>query len=202
MRKTMRVREAAVFLAAALFLSLPSSAFAQQVGVASNLRTVATQAPPGGRPFELVRMAPIFRGAVLATSPRGALEVTFADGSRVSMGGASTVVVDQYVYAGPGGGGQQAVRYTKGFFRFISGQIPRDRVRQETPTVTIGIRGTVLRVAVNDDGATTVGVDDGAIDVTSKLTGRTITLQGGQRMMIDAAGAFGQLAFGKVEGCD
>lgn len=185
-----------------LFLSLSPSALAQQVGVASNLRVVATQTPPGARPFELVRMAPVFRGALLATSPRGALEVTFADGSRVSMGGGSSVVVDQYVYAGPGGGGQQAMRYTKGFFRFVSGQIPRDRVRQETPSVTIGIRGTVLRVAVKDDGSTTVGVDNGEIDVTSKLTGRTQTLRGGERLMIDAAGGFGRIEVGKVEGCD
>lgn len=202
MRTMVRARVAALLLSGLLFLSLSSNAFAQQVGVATNLRTVALQTPPGARQFELVRMAPIFRGAVLATSPRGALEVTFADGSRVSMGGGSSVVVDQYVYGGPGGGGQQAVRYTKGFFRFVSGQIPRDRVRQETPTVTIGIRGTILRVAVKEDGSTTVGVDRGAIDVTSKLTGRTVTLNGGERMIIDAAGAFGQLEYGKVEGCD
>src|SRR5262245_30624228 len=84
--------------AAALVLD----AQAQQVGRASNLRLVAIQTPPANRAFEVVRYAPIFRGALLSTSPRGALEVTFSDGSKVAMGGASNVVVDEYVYSGPG----------------------------------------------------------------------------------------------------
>jgi hypothetical protein len=188
--------------AIALVSSFASTAHAQQVGRATNLRTVAMQTPPGSRQFELARLAAIFRGALLATSPRGALEVTFADGSRVSMGGASTVVVDQYVYAGPGGAGQQAVRYTKGFFRFVSGRIPKDRVRQETPTAVIGIRGTVLRLIVDDDGTTTVGVDDGEVSVTSKQTGQSITLTPGEKVTIKPAGEFGQIQLGKVEGCD
>lgn len=191
-----------VLLLALSSLSFVSSASAQQVGQATNLRVVATEAPPGGRPFEIVRFAPIYRGAVLSTSPRGALEVTFRDGSRMGMGGASSVVVDEYVYAGPGGGGQQAIRYTKGFFRFVSGQIPRDRIQQQTPTVTIGVRGTVVRVAVKDDGTTTVGVDDGSVVVRSKLTGREVTIAGGERITVGAAGDFGGIEQGKVEGCE
>lgn len=190
------------FVLALLSFGLIPSAVAQQVGQATNVRVVATQAPPGARPFEIGRLAPVFRGALLSTSPRGALEVTFRDGSRMGMGGASNVVVDEYVYAGPGSGGQQSIRYTKGFFRFVSGQIPRDRVRQQTPTVSIGVRGTVVRVAVKPDGATTVGVDDGTVVVTSKATGREMILSGGERITVSAGGEFGGVEQGKVEGCE
>lgn len=175
---------------------------AQQVGQASNVRVVAMQTPPGNRPFEVMRYAPIFRGALLSTSPRGALEVTFADGSRLALGGASNVVVDTYVYAGPGGAGQQTVRYTKGLFRFVSGQIPKDRVRLETPTASIGIRGTTIRTLVEEDGTTTVGLDDGTAVVTSKQTGQSVTLGPGEKVTIKPSGTFGQVQLGKVEGCN
>ena len=179
-----------------------TEAQAQQVGQATNLRVVALQTPPSRRPIELLRFAPIFRGALLSTSPRGALEVTFSDGSRVSMGGASNVIVDEYVYAGSGSAGQQSIRYAKGFFRFVSGTIPKDRVRLETPTVSVGIRGTVVRTVVDEDGTTTVGVDDGTVTVTSKQTGQSVTLNAGEKVTIKPAGEFGQVQLGKVEGCN
>jgi hypothetical protein len=193
-------------VAAALFLvfgvAFAAPAQAQQVGQATNVRVVAVQTPPGSRAFEVMRYAPIFRGAVLSTSPRGALEVTFSDGSRVAMGGGSSVVVDAYVYSGPGGAGQQTVRYSKGLFRFISGNIPKDRVRLETPTTVIGIRGTTVRTNVEEDGTTTVGVDDGIVLVTSKQTGQSVTLNPGEKVTIKPAGTFGQVQLGRVEGCN
>jgi len=191
--------------ATALMLALSCATFtaqAQQIGQASNVRVVATQTPPARQPFELIRFAPIFRGAYLATSPRGALEVTFADGSKLALGGASTVVVDEYVYAGPGGTSRQAVRYTKGIFRFVSGSMPKDRVRIETPTVNVGIRGTVIRALVDEDGTTTVSVDDGIATVTSKQTGQSVTLNPGEKVTIKPGGDFGRVELGKVEGCN
>lgn len=191
---------AALILVFGIVVAAP--AHAQQVGQATNVRVVAMQNPPGSRTFELIRYAPIYRGAVLSTSSHGALEVTFSDGSRVAMGGGSSVVVDAYVYSGPGGAGQQTVRYTKGLFRFISGQIPKDRVRLETPTTVIGIRGTTVRTNVEEDGTTTVGVDDGIVVVTSKQNGQTVTLNPGEKVTIKPSGTFGQVELGKVEGCN
>jgi hypothetical protein len=205
MRRQGTARLHAPAFAAVLTLALSMSALdahAQQVGQATNLRVVAMQTPPRNRPVEIIRFAPIFRGALLSTSPRGALEVTFSDGSRMSMGGASNVIVDEYVYAGPGGAARQTVRYTKGFFRFVSGTIPKDRVQIQTPTVNIGIRGTVVRTVVDEDGTTTVGVDDGTITVTSTQTGQSITLNAGEKVTIKPGGEFGQIQLGKVEGCN
>lgn len=199
-RAAHKATSSALILVAAFALASP--VHAQQVGQASNVRVVAMQTPPGNRAFEVMRFAPIFRGALLSTSPRGALEVTFSDGSRLALGGGSSVVVDTYVYAGPGGAGQQAVRYTKGLFRFVSGSIPKDRVRLETPTTTIGIRGTTIRTNVEEDGTTTVGVDDGIAIVTSKQNGQSVTLGPGEKVTIKPSGTFGQIQLGKVEGCN
>ena len=190
-------------ISAALSLALPAAVQAADVvGAASSLRPSATQTPPNVSGTEISINAQIFRNALLTTAAQGRLEVTFLDRSKLSMGGGSSLVVDEYVYAGPGNPGRQVLRYTKGAFRFISGAIPKDSIRVETPTVTIGIRGTTLRTLVTDDGTTTVGLDSGDAFVTSKQTGQTVHLTPGEKVTIKPSGEVGNVELGKVEGCD
>jgi hypothetical protein len=183
-----------------LAMALPVHA-ADVVGRATALRPMATQALPQNRPVPIGFNAPIFQFGALQTAPNGALQVTFLDNSRLSMGPASFLVVDQYVYAGPGGASRQVVRYTKGAFRFVSGTMPKDRVQIDTPTTSIGIRGTTIRTLVTDDGTTTVGLDEGDAFVTSKQTGQTVFLSPGEKVTIKPSGEIGVIELGKVEGC-
>ncbi len=175
---------------------------AEEVGAASSLRPRASQTQQHATAVELSLNAAIYRNAVLTTAPQGALEVTFLDTSKLSMGGGSSLVIDAFVYAGQANSGQQVVKYTRGAFRFISGSIAKDRVRIETPTVTIGIRGTTIRTLVTDDGTTTVGLDHGDAFVTSKQTGQTVFLTPGEKITIKPSGEVGSVELGKVEGCD
>lgn len=181
---------------------------AEPVGNTSAIIPNASQVPPQGTRSDLKLRDPIIRNAELATADRGALEVTFLDGSRLSMGQNSRLTVDEYVYSGPGGAGKQSVRYTKGLFRFISGSIPKDQVKIETPTVTIGIRGTIFRAAVLDDNSGAVSVEYGPngeeyeVTLTSKKTGETIVLKSGQKAGFDSLGGFAGIVDGQVEGCN
>jgi hypothetical protein len=186
--------------ACVMALAVPVQA-ADVVGRATALRPMATQAAPQNRPVPLGLNAPIFLFSALQTAPTGALQVTFVDNSQLSMGPASLVVIDQYMFAGPGGSGRQVVRYAKGAFRFVSGTMPKDRVRIETPSVSMGIRGTTIRTLVTEDGTTTVGADEGYLFVTSKQTGQTITLSPGEKVTIKPGGEIGAIILGKVEGC-
>lgn len=184
------------------------SAIAEPVGNASAIRPAATQTVPQGTKTDLRLKDPIIRKAELVTAAKGALEVTFIDGSKLTMGQNSRLTVDEYVYSGPGGAGKQSIRYTKGLFRFVSGTIPKKDVKIETPTVSIGIRGTILRAAIGDDNASAVSVDFGPngeiheIVVTSKATGRSVVLRSGQKVGIDSQGVFEGIVDGQVEGCD
>ena len=61
----------------------------------------AYQTPPqAGAKTPIFRLDPVVKNARLETVPTGALEVTFTDGSRLTLGSASSVVVDNYVYGG------------------------------------------------------------------------------------------------------
>jgi hypothetical protein len=99
------------------------------------------------------------------------------------------------------------VRYTKGLFRFLSGSIPKDNVKIETPTVTIGIRGTIFRTAIFDDGSGMTSVEHGPngeeyeVVLTSKDSGKTIVLRSGQKVGFDNHGVFDGIVDGQVPGC-
>jgi hypothetical protein len=195
---------AAKLAASVLALALIAApVHAQQVGQATAVRPAATQAAPAAQPAQLHRSDAIIRDAELATAANGALEVTFADSSKLSMGPNSTAVVDEFVYAGPSQTtGATTIKYTKGLFRYISGAIPPDKVKIETPTVTIGIRGTIVRTAVEGSGGTTVGAEEHDVTVTSKMTGVVIVLQTGQKVYIGPDGAFSQVENGQVTPCN
>ncbi len=194
--------------AGVMFVAGCSAASGEPVGNASAIKPAATQSVPQGSRTDLRLRDPIIRNAELVTAERGALEVTFLDGSRLSMGQNSRLTVDKFVYAGPGGAGEQSLRYTKGLFRFVSGSIPKDKVKIETPAVTIGIRGTMFRTAVNEDGSGAISVEYGPngevyeVFIASKSTGKVVTLQSGQKVGFDSVGGFEGIVDGQVEGCE
>jgi ferric-dicitrate binding protein FerR (iron transport regulator) len=202
----MKVFARAALAAAATFVCC-LSAIAEPVGNASSIIPAASQQEPQGTRSDLKLRDPIIRNAELATADHGALEVTFLDGSKLTMGQNSRLTVDEYVYTGPGGAGKQTIRYTKGLFRFLSGSIPKDQVKIETPTVTIGIRGTIFRLAQLEDGAGFVSVDFGPngeefdVFITSKKTGKKVTLHSGQKIGFDLGGVFEGITDGTIEGC-
>lgn len=197
--------QAAIAAACVVASSLVANA-ADSVGSASSIIPAASQTSQGTR-SDLRLRDPIIRNAELVTADKGALEVTFLDGSKLTMGQNSRLTVDEYVYGGQGGAGKQTVRYTKGLFRFLSGSIPKDNVKIDTPTVTIGIRGTIFRTALEEDGSGFVSVDYGPngeeyeVVLTSKKTGKQIVLKSGQKVGFDNGGVFEGITDGTIEGC-
>ena len=84
-------------VATAVSCCIGSVSVAQPVGNASAIRPAATQSVPQGTRTDLRLRDPIIRNAELVTAERGALEVTFLDGSRLTMGQNSRLRVDEYV---------------------------------------------------------------------------------------------------------
>ncbi len=190
---------------AALAMFAVGDVRAESVGNASAIIPSASQATQGTR-SDLRIKDNIIRNAELATADRGALEVTFNDGSKLTMGQNSRLTVDEYVY-GQGSASKQTVRYTKGLFRFLSGSIPKENVKIDTPTVTIGIRGTIFRTYLDGQGGGATSVEYGPngeeyeVVLTSKGTGKTIVLKSGQKVAFDNQGVFEGIVDGQIEGC-
>ncbi|MDO4637155.1 MAG: FecR family protein, partial [Lautropia sp.] len=100
---------------------------------------------PAGRPAQTGDW--LRAGQLVATGPNGRAQIRFRDGALISLQPDSRFRIDQYVYEQ----GRQRGFYTllEGTLRAISGLIGKtnpDDFRLDTPTATIGIRGTEFLV--------------------------------------------------------
>lgn len=184
----MRIVLAASIVSA--FAGIVSIASAENVGSATRVQRFAYQTPPQANRGPLYRLNPVVRNARLETVPSGALEVTFTDGSRLTLGSASNVIVDNYVYGGGQGAGSQTLKMTRGVFRFVSGSMPKDQVRLQTPSVTIGIRGTKLKIKTDEQGVGTIFFEQGQGTVDNGK-GQVIPMGEGDMVKIGPNGQIG-----------
>ena len=187
----MLTRRSLIRLAGALSgaLLLPLRAFAAQtVGSAAVVVNAVWAKPESGGRRSLQQAAPAAFGDTLSTGEESALIVRFIDNSQLTLGADAEAVIDEFVYAGANS--SETLTLVKGAFRYISGQIPEEKIAIETPTVTIGVRGTDIKVDVYDDGSTEMSTVDGAVAVASRVTGEVLSVLTGQSVLSDAEGAF------------
>lgn len=194
---------AALFAASAsMALASGGQVAAEQVGRTSAVRPEATQTAPGSTTQTMRVNDAIVRNASLDTTSAGALEVIFADNSKLSLGPNSNAVIDEFVYAGPGNSaGAQTLKYTKGVFRYVSGAIPPTKVKLQTPAVTIGIRGTDVRTSVEVSGASCIAAVEHDVDYTT-ISGKTGRVPEGNSICISESGEPGPLMAGTTLPCD
>ena len=125
----------------------------------------ATGAPTGGSASALYFANNVFSGETVSTPAAGSTELTFADSTTLSVGASSTVVLDNFVYDPGSRTGDASINFTKGIFRFVTGDIKnKSNVKLTTPTTSLTIRGTDFKVIVND-GGTIVAVNSGAVEI-------------------------------------
>jgi hypothetical protein len=96
--------------------------------------------------------APIFATDGLRTGPDGAVGVTLKDDTRLSLGPASEVRIDRYVYAPGQGGFGMVLKFLRGAAVYVSGRMAKlapDSIRLEAPSAIVGVRGTTIAVRVD-----------------------------------------------------
>jgi hypothetical protein len=91
---------------------------------------------------------------------RGKVGITFKDDTRVQVNENSKLVIDEFVYDPKSTkGGKLAVNIALGTVRYASGQIAKNNpqsVAVNTPSATIGVRGTDFTATVDEVGASTI----------------------------------------------
>jgi hypothetical protein len=96
--------------------------------------------------------APIFATDALRTGADGTVGVTLKDDTRLSLGPASEVRIDRYVYAPGEGGLGMVLKFLRGASVYVSGRMAKlapDSIRLETPSAIVGVRGTTVAVRVD-----------------------------------------------------
>lgn len=120
----------------------------------------------------LNRRAEIYVGDRINTSKDSQLQLRMKDGAMIALGANAEFVVKAYSDDASGDKKDEAVlSLVKGGLRTISGQIDKSAYSLETPTATLGIRGTVFDVYIKSDGTTVVILRDGVVMVQGKSGG-------------------------------
>lgn len=150
-------------LFAATLALLPGAATqaADQVGLAEVVKNTVTASQSG----QLGVADPVFAAEQISADANSHGELKLNDDSLVIVGENSSVSLDDFVV-----GGTQfqtaTLKVVKGAFRFITGNSPKNAFKIETPLSTIGVRGTVFDVYVDEGtGATRVVLLHGAVRV-------------------------------------
>jgi len=93
----------------------------------------------------------VFEGDGLRTAADGRIGVTLNDDTRVSVGPGSEIRLDRFLYSPAEGRLGFALAIVRGVVAYVSGRIAKlspESIRLETPSATVGVRGTRMAIRV------------------------------------------------------
>ncbi len=152
---------------AALFVfALPSLAMAS-AGTAQGVDPAAA-AVSGAQTRTLIVGADINIGDVIKTGDKGQVEILFADNTKLVVGPNSNLEIQDYLIRANGSAGKFAVDMLAGTFRFVTGTAPKSDYVINTPTGTIGVRGTGFDVFVDANGVAHIMMYEGETQLCDK----------------------------------
>jgi len=142
----------AILLAAVL---VPTRGHADPVGAIGVVRNSAgsVTVTRGGNVLPAAPGTRLQVGDTLGTGPDGSLGVILRDNSCLSLGPSSSLVLQDFLFSPYEGKFSLLVRFSKGTMAYLSGLIGKlapEKARFETPTATIGIRGTHFAVKAGE----------------------------------------------------
>jgi len=120
------------------------------IGTVQKVNGTATVVRQGQTMFAKIG-SEIWENDTLRTGPDGSIGVVFNDDTLLSLGPGSVLVIDEFVFAPNQGKFSIVIRMLKGTAAYLSGLISRfapESAHFETPSASIGIRGTKFVVKV------------------------------------------------------
>jgi hypothetical protein len=110
----------------------------------------------------------VHRAEYLQTGDAAQAELKLDDQTKLALGPNAGLKLDEFVIGKSGGVTTIGVNFVKGTFRFITGSQRKDASVIETPSATIGVRGTVFDVYVDGSGDTLVLLHQGEVNICSR----------------------------------
>jgi hypothetical protein len=112
----------------------------------------------------------VFRDEGVKTDAASSARLILRDNTNLLLGPSSSIKLDRFVYAGPSQPGAIAVNLVKGALRFATGDADKKAYVIETPTATMGVRGTVLKILAYGSAKTLVVLDEGGAAVCARAS--------------------------------
>lgn len=110
----------------------------------------------------------VHRNELVRTGPQAQAELKLDDNTKLALGPDAELRLDEYVVS-PGNDAKSiAVRLLKGTLRFLTGRNVSESYKIETPSATIGVRGTVFDIYIGPSGDTFVLLHQGEVEICSR----------------------------------
>ena len=196
-RRLGMIARSLAILSAFCFAAAPC-AFADSPNVAGDVIAVRMWAygtPPDQARRDLFLKDDVYVRERLETATDGALHVRLKDDTVIRLGSATSVVLDEFVYAPDADATTLLANVSKGVCRFLTSKTTKKDVKVTTPAATIVARGTIFSVKVAADGSTEVWVTTGRVDVTPRDGSAPGVVNAGQSVLAPIAGGGLQLDF-------
>lgn len=176
-------------------------AWAQSAGEVEFSRGAGFAQQPGGTPRILGKGLTLKEGDRLTTSEGASAIVRLQDGTRMTIRPNSDLLLQQYQYRENASDNSLVMQLVRGGLRAITGLIAKgspNAARIQTPTATIGIRGTDFdaRLCTRDCGSEAQRVPDSQRPNAVQASAKVVQLSGGELKATDGQGQARRLVTG------
>lgn len=110
----------------------------------------------------------VHRDELIRTGAQAQVELKLDDNTKLALGPDAELRLDEFAVGGGSDARSIAVRLLKGTLRFLTGRHPSESYKIETPSATIGVRGTVFDLYISPQGETFVLLHKGEVEVCSR----------------------------------
>ena len=117
---------------------------------------------------ELEKGFRVYRNELVRTGPDAQAELRLDDNTKLALGPDAELRLDEFAVSGGGDAKSIAVRLLKGTLRFLTGRNSSESYKIETPSATIGVRGTVFDLYIGPNGDTFVLLHQGEVEICTR----------------------------------
>jgi hypothetical protein len=158
------------------------------VGAMQRVYQTVYGTPPYGQPLAKHAGDGVVFQETIQTWTGSSAVVRFIDGSQLTVGAKSNVLIDEFVFDPKKHAGNALIKISAGGLHFVTGGMPKGQTVIKTPTATLTLRGTDVSVYVHPDGTTDVSVQEGIVRNHNDKTGADTTMGAGDQQTSDQSG--------------
>lgn len=171
-------------------LTAPSAAAQQpgdDVGRMALVREDVRGTPPGASAVAMAVGDAVVLDHLIETGRASAARMTIDPEGVITLGENARLRVDRAEVDAATGRSESLFSLLRGKLELALGSLFRGEVEVDTPTATLTVKGTVVRVLVFPSGRTLVSVLEGVVEVTSKAGG-TVEVEAGLYTVVEEGG--------------
>ncbi len=186
-------------LCGALLAETGTVSAAEAIGRVDKVELSSYGTPPGGeRERKLVAMD-VIAYELIETGDMASILIELKDQTELYLGERASLVIDEFVYDPDAENENALYRLFIGTMRFVSGAMNERRVRIQTPTASIAIRGSDAIIMVTPEGATFISVFSGVFEITPLIgVALPVAVGANQNMNVGTDGTVSDIAPGAV----